>query len=156
MEAVIAGAIAIACIGMFVYAVYEVVRRHRINKSGWSANGIVTRTWTTTSSTRTSTGSYQTTTNHHAEASYTTHWGETRVVRFNGHFRQGDTVNVRYDEKGAYVPLRGRKSTARSGCGGCLGSLIVVGIVIAALSIPEMRQGVLDTLNDLISAVAGE
>jgi len=157
MEAVIGGAIAIVCIGMFVYAVYEVARRRRINKSGWSANGIVTRTWTTTSNHQTSTGGYHTTTNHHAEAAYTTHWGERRMVRFNGHFRQGDAVNVRYDEKGAYVPMRGRKSTAGGGCGGCLGFLVVVvvGIVIAALAVPEIREGVLDTLSDLMSAVAG-
>jgi len=156
MEAVIGSAIAIACVGMFVYAVYEIARRRRINKSGWSANGVVTRTWTTTSTQGTSIGGgYHTTTNHHAEATYTTHWGESRVVRFNGHFRQGDTVNVRYDEKGGYVPVRGRKSTARSGCGGCLGFVVVVGIVVAALAIPEIREVVLDTLNDLMSAVAG-
>jgi hypothetical protein len=156
MEAVIGSAIALACVAMFVYAVYQVVSRSRINKSGLSANGIVTRTWTTTSSHPTATGGHHTTTHHHAEATYTTRWGETRVVRFNGHFRQGDTVNVRYDEKGAYVPMRGRKSTARSGCGGCLGFLVVVGIVVVvALAIPEVREGVLDMLSDLMSAVAG-
>jgi hypothetical protein len=153
MEPIIIGAITIACVGTLIYAVYEVARRHRINKSGLSANGIVTRTWTTTSTNHTASGGMQTTTNHHAEAAYTTHTGERRVVRFNGRFRQGDTVNVRYDEKGAYVPLRGRKSSAGSGCGGCLGFLVVVVvvIVIAAFFIPEIRDVVQDTLNDLVS-----
>jgi hypothetical protein len=153
MEAVIAVAIAIVCVGMFVYAVYEVARRQRINQSGLSANGIVTRTWTTTSTHHTASGGQHTTTNHHAEAAYTTHSGDRRVVRFNGHFRQGDTVNVRYDDKGAYVPIRGRNSTASSGCAGCLGFLVVVGIiviVIAALSTPEIRDALQATLNDLI------
>ncbi|MBV1854484.1 DUF3592 domain-containing protein [Catellatospora tritici] len=154
MGGVIGLVIALICVGMFFYLVYQFFRRRRIKSSGWSAQGTITKTWTTTHTSHNANGGMHTTTNHHAEATYTTHWGEPRTVRLDGHFRQGDQVDVRYDQTDGYVPLLGRKSSASSGCGGCLGLLLFLVLVIAVVSIflPDVAKSISDTVNDILSS----
>lgn len=85
----------VAC--MILYVIYESVRRHNIRQSHWEATGIVTQLHTR----RNGPGRAD---DHWGEATYTTHWGQTRVVRFNGYIKNGSAVRVRYNERGAYVP----------------------------------------------------
>lgn len=145
--------VTLICVGVFTYLVHEFFRRRRIKGSGWSAQGTIVRTWTSTRTNRTGSGFSDTTTDHHAEAAYATHWGEARTVRLDGEFRHGDHVTVRYDQRDGYVPLLGRKSSAGSGCGGCLGFILVVVIVVVIASIVFAEVGgvVSDTLNDVLS-----
>ncbi|GHJ49124.1 hypothetical protein Cs7R123_64660 [Catellatospora sp. TT07R-123] len=155
MGAIIGLFIALICAGMFFYLVYEFFRRRRIKGSGWSATGTITRTWTTTHTHHNANGGMHTITNHHAEAAYRTHWNEQRTVRLDGHFRQGDEVNVRYDQTDGYVPLMGRKSSANSGCGGCLAVLLFLALVIVVVSVlfPDVSKMLSDTINDILSSV---
>jgi hypothetical protein len=156
MGAVVGLCFTLVCVGVVAYLIYELNRRRRIKGSGWSAQGSVTRTWTTTQTNSSGAGGSHTTTNHHAEASYMTHWGEARTVRLDGHFRKGDPVTVRYDQRGGYVPLLGRKSSAGMGCGGCLAVLLVLALIvaIAAVAVPELGEAVSDTLDDVLSMLA--
>ncbi|MDI1462783.1 hypothetical protein QEZ54_17545 [Catellatospora sp. KI3] len=154
LGAIIGLVVALACAGVFFYLIYELLRRRRVKSSGWSAQGTVTRTWTTTHTQHTADGGMHTTTDHHAEAAYTTHWGEPRTVRLDGQFRQGDHVDVRYDQSDGFVPLPGRRSSVSSGCGGCLGLLLLLVLAVAVVSVflPDVAKSISDAVNDVLSS----
>jgi hypothetical protein len=147
MSGLIAIAIGLGCLLMIFYPIAVFVKRRRIDTSGLSTTGTVIRTWR-----------YRRTDgpdDHWAEAAYTNRWGQQKTVKFNGRFREGDQVEVKYDERGGYVPFfgRGRQSSAPSGCSGCLGTLLFIGLIIAAVAlIPDLRAGFEEFFGQLTSS----